>query len=159
MATQTQYLNGSDIALLLEKGNKWVPTLGAKSHKLAVKSATKERVDKDTPNSLYKSKEVKTLEITINVDGFVKIGTDTDGVIADELHAMIKEAKPVKLRYGYRTTPTGGAEYEEGLFIIDSFERTDPASDDATYSASFSNTGEVKTVKATPSSSGSTTGK
>ena len=158
MAT-ISYLNGSDITLLVEKGNKWVPTLGAKSHKISSKSNSKEIVDKDTTNSLYKTKSVNSIEVTLSVDGFVKIGTADDGIIASELYALHKEGKPVKLRYGYRSNAPTDATYEEGMFLIVSIEMTHPAKEEATYSASFSNTGEIKTVKATPSSSGSTNGK
>lgn len=146
--SNTSYLNGSEITLLIEKSGKWIPTLGAKSHKIASKSNSKEIVDKDTTNSLYKSKTVNSIEVTISVDGFVKIGTADDGIIASELYALHKEGKPIKLRYGYRENAPADATYEEGLFIIDSIDLTHPAKEEATYSASFSNTGEVKTVKA-----------
>lgn len=142
----TSYLNGSDITLLIYKGSKWVPTLGAKSHKISGKSNTKEIIDKDTTNSLYKTKSVNSIELTISVDGFVKIGTDPDGIIASEIFALYKEGKPIKLRYGYRDNAPQGATYEEGLFIIDSIDMTHPAKEEATYSATLSNTGEVKTV-------------
>ena len=155
MAT-TSYLNGSDITLLVEKGNKWVPTLGAKSHKISSKSNSKEIVDKDTTNSLYKTKSVNSIEVTLSVDGFVKIGTADDGIIASELYALHKEGKPVKLRYGYRSNAPTDATYEEGMFLIDSIEMTHPAKEEATYSASFSNTGEIKTVKASPTTGGTT---
>lgn len=153
----TTYLNGSDITLLIERDGKWIPTLGAKSHKIAGKSNSKEIVDKDTTNSLYKTKSVNSLEITITVDGFVKIGKDDSGIIASELFALYKAGKPVKLRYGYRNNAPQGATYEEGEFIIDSIDETHPAKEEATYNATFSNTGEVKTVVAsTPSSASST---
>lgn len=141
----TAYLNGSEITLLVEKNSKWVPTLGAKTHKYSGKSNSKEIVDKDTTNSLYKSKTVNSIDITISVDGFVKIGDVQDGIIASEIQELFKKGKPIKLRFGYRETKEG-ATYEEGMFIIDSFEVTTPAKEESTYSASFSNTGEIKTV-------------
>lgn len=144
----TTYLNGSDITLLVERDGKWIPTLGAKSHKIAGKSNSKEIIDKDTTNSLYKTKSVNSLEITITVNGFVKIGTDENGIIASELFALYKAGKPVKLRYGYRKDAPKGATYEEGEFIIDSIDETHPAKEEATYNATFSNTGEIKTVAA-----------
>lgn len=67
------------------------------------------------------------------------------GIIATEIQELFKKGKPIKLRFGYRETKEG-ATYEEGMFIIDSFEVTTPAKEESTYSASFSNTGEVKTV-------------
>lgn len=155
MAT-TSYLNGSDITLLVEKGDKWVLTLGAKSHKISSKSNSKEIVDKDTTNSLYKTKSVNSIEVTLSVDGFVKIGTADDGITASELYALHKEGKPVKLRYGYRSNAPTDATYEEGMFLIDSIEMTHPAKEEATYSASFSNTGEIKTVKASSTTGGTT---
>lgn len=147
----TTYLNGSDITLLIERNGKWLPTLGAKTHKIARKSNSKEIVDKDTTNSLYKTKSVNSLEITITVNGFVKIGTDENGIIASELVALYKAGKPVKLRYGYRNNAPQGATYEEGEFIIDSIDETHTAKEEATYNAAFTNTGEVKTVNASSS--------
>lgn len=57
---------------------------------------------------------------------------------------MFKERKPVKLKYGF-ATDEGTEEHEEGLFVITSLEENSPADDDATYSASFENTGNVET--------------
>lgn len=90
------------------------------------------------------------------MDGFVKIGTADDGIIASELYALHKEGKPVKLRYGYRSNAPTDATHEEGMFLIDSIEMTHPAKEEATYSASFSNTGEIKTVKASSTTGGTT---
>lgn len=154
--SNTSYLNGSEITLFIEKNSKWIPTLGAKSHIISSKSNSKEIVDTDTTNSLYKTKSVNSIEVTLSVDGFVKIGMADDGIIASELYALHKEGKPVKLRYGYRSNPPTGATYEEGMFLIDSIEMPHPAKEEATYSASFSNTGEIKTVKASSTTGGTT---
>jgi len=57
---------------------------------------------------------------------------------------QMKLRKPVKLKYGYTESETGTS-YEEGLFVITNLEESSPADDDATYSATFENTGNVET--------------
>ena len=56
----------------------------------------------------------------------------------------MKARKPVKLKYGFAQETTGD-KYEEGLFVITSLEESSPADDDATYSATFENSGVVET--------------
>lgn len=131
-------INGSDIALFV--GGKMM--LGAKSHKRQVKTTTTVITDKDTDDSLYDKKVVKKVEVTISCDGFIKT-TDTT---IDALETAIMEGKVVTLKYGYKDGK-GGSEpsFTEGEFVVMSFDRTDPASDNSTYSATFVNNGKPKT--------------
>ena len=64
----------------------------------------------------------------------------------DKLLEIMKSRQPVLLKYGFKEEETGDT-YEEGKFVITSLEKTDPAEDDSTYSASFENSGEVTTKK------------
>lgn len=149
--SRTGYVNGSDIALLVNvakegQPEEWKVLLGAKSHKRQVKANTKSIVDKDTENSKFQKKSVKTVDVSISVDCFVKLGED--GISAAEIDDLCMQGKEVKLRYGYRTAQTGDT-YVEGFFIIDSFEESSQAQEEMTFTASFSNSGEVKRVKAT----------
>lgn len=56
----------------------------------------------------------------------------------------MKSREAVKLKYGFAQEEAGD-KYEEGLFVITSLEQTSAAGEDATYSATFENSGEVKT--------------
>ena len=62
----------------------------------------------------------------------------------DKLLEIMKKREAVKLKYGFTQEATG-EKYEEGLFVITSLEQTSPADDDATYTATFENTGNVET--------------
>lgn len=131
-------INGSDIALFV--GGKMM--LGAKSHKRQVKTTTTVITDKDMDDSLYDKKVVKKVEVTISCDGFIKT-TDTT---IDALETAIMEGKVVTLKYGYKEGKGDGApSFTEGEFVVMSFDRTDPASDNSTYSATFVNNGKPKT--------------
>ncbi len=145
---ETKVINGSDIMLFVEvtKGStkKFVPTVAAKSHKISYKASTKTRVTKDTTNSLYEQKSVKTISVSISVDGFVAV--DKDKADTMDLLRLMKTGQAVKAKYGAKEGKAGDS-YEEGMFIIESWDSSSPASEDATYSATLVNTGEVNTVE------------
>lgn len=133
-----QMINGSDIALFV--AGKMM--LGAKTHKRQVKTTTTVITDKDSEDSLYDKKVVKKVEVTITCDGFIKT-TDTT---IDAIESAIMEGKVVTLKYGYKEGKGGESPtLTEGEFIVTSFDRTDPASDNSTYSATFVNNGKPKT--------------
>ena len=138
--TQTTYINGSDIVLAV--GDKVM--LGAKTHMRQIKTTTTDVTDKDIEDSLYDKKVVKKVEITITCDGFCKTG-DTS---LEEIEAAITQGKTVKLRYGYKQGKNGGKSFTEGDFVVSSFDQTDPASDNSTYSATFVNDGKPTKVTA-----------
>lgn len=138
--TETKYINGSDIVVAV--GDKVM--LGAKTHKRQMKTTTTVVTDKDVEDSLYDKKVVKKVEVTITCDGFCKIG-DTS---LEELEEAITQGKKVKLKYGYKQGKNGGKSFTEGDFIVSSFDRTDPASDNSTYSATFVNDGKPSKVTA-----------
>lgn len=138
--TQTAYVNGSDIVLAV--GDKVM--LGAKTHKRQIKTTTTVVTDKDVEDSLYDKKVVKKVEITITCDGFRKTG-DTS---LEEIEEAVTQGKTVKLKYGYKQGKNGGKSFTEGDFIISSFDQTDPASDNSTYSATFVNDGKPTKVTA-----------
>ena len=134
------YINGSDIMLYLDGK----PSLAAKSHKISYKTNTKQIITKDVQNSLYAQKIVTRIDVSISCDALVAVG-DSKSFGSTELLAKLKEAKTVDLRYGNKDN-TGT--FEEGKFIIDSIDITSPAGEEASYTATFSNYGEVKTVPA-----------
>ena len=137
------YINGSDIMLYLDSK----PSLAAKSHKISYKTTSKQIITKDVKNSLYTNKIVTRIDVSISCDALVAVG-DSKSFGSDELLAKLKEAKTVDLRYGNKNN-TGT--FEEGKFIIDSIDISSPAGEEASYTATFSNYGEVKTVPASSS--------
>lgn len=138
--TETKYINGSDIVLAV--GDKVM--LGAKTHKRQIKTTTTVVTDKDVEDSLYERKVVKKVDVTITCDGFCKTG-DTS---IEEIEEAITQGKTVKLKYGYKQGKNGGKSFTEGDFIVSSFDQTDPASDNSTYSATFVNDGKPTKVTA-----------
>lgn len=123
----------------------YTPQAAATSHTITYSGETKERVTKDTANGAYSEKKVTKLGVSIKCEALVSFG-DTAGY--DKLLAVMKAREAVKLKYGFAQEETGD-KYEEGMFVITSIEQSSAAGEDATYSATFENSGEVKTSTAT----------
>lgn len=135
---------GKDIMVYVNTGTAevpvWSPTAAATSHKITNSSETKQRKTKDNV-ALWGEKRVVGLSTAVSVEA---LSSDDAVVSYESLLAMWKTGEPVLLKYS-ATTEAAGDKYEEGLFIIASLDETAPADADATYSASFENTGEVST--------------
>lgn len=150
-AAKAQYVEGGSLMLYFADSTtategtvKWLPSLGAKSHKISQKAELKTRLTKDTDSSDWEEKEIKKLSVTITVDGLVAVKEGAFGY--DSLDEAQLAKKTVKVRYGAKADQLKG-KYKEGLFIIESLEQTSPAgSEDTTYSATLVNTGAVKVV-------------
>lgn len=119
----------------------YTPQAAATSHTITYSGETKERVTKDSGNGAYSEKKVTKLGVSIKCEALVSFG-DTAGY--DKLLTVMKEREAVKLKYGF-TQEESGDKFEEGLFVITSIEQSSAAGEDATYSATFENSGEVKT--------------
>lgn len=144
--TKGDYIEGRDIMLFVNSGASesnptWVKTAAATSHTISYSGETKERVTKDTENGAFSQKSVTKLSCTITCEALKTFDADMG---YDTLLKQMKLRKPVKLKYGYTESETGTS-YEEGLFVITNLEESSPADDDATYSATFENTGNVET--------------
>lgn len=144
-------VDGNDLLLYVDQGSQpetpqWVAVANATSHQITTNSETKERVTKDVAGK-WKGKQVTGLSTSIKCDALV----GKEGYGYWDLLKIQKQGKPVKLKYGLREgLEQEGDEYEEGLFIITTLERNDPAKEDSTMSATFENTGEVATKTAAP---------
>ena len=121
----------------------YTATAASKSHSINYSGETKERVTKDTGGGAWGDKRVTKLGVSIKVEALTVYNVDCG---YDKLLEIMKSRKPVLLKYGFKEEETGDT-YEEGKFVITSLEKNDPADDDSTYSASFENSGEVKTKK------------
>ncbi len=119
----------------------YTPQAAATSHTVTYTGETKERITKDTGNGAYSEKKVTKLGVSIKCEALVSFG-DTAGY--DKLLEVFKSREPVKLKYGF-TEEASGDKYEEGMFVITSMEQSSPAGEDATYSATFENSGPVET--------------
>ena len=140
------YIEGRDLMVFVDTsdgsgGPTWTKTSAATSHTISYSAETKERVTKDTDNGAFSQKSVTKLSVSISVEALTTYQADCG---FKSLLKMYKERKPVKLKYGF-ATDEGTEEHEEGLFVITSLEESSPADDDATYSATFENTGNVET--------------
>lgn len=137
------YVEGRDLMVYIFETDTYKPQAAATSHRITYSGETKERVTKDSSNGAFSNKKVTKLSVTIQCEALTLFGT---GNVYEKLLAIMKSRQPVKLKYGY-TEEAGGASssYEEGMFVITSLEQSSPADDDATYSATFENDGNVET--------------
>lgn len=140
MATKTGYINGSDI--LIKIGGKAVGH--CTTHSVSYSAETKERAVKPVASaslssSLWKGKGITALSVTISAEG-LRNYDETEGGFKTLINAW-KTAQPVQV-VGFERE-SDQTPYLSGNFIIASMDETDPAQDDATYSISLENDGEI----------------
>lgn len=150
MARQSgNIIEGRDLMLYIEtmvgESLSYVAQAAATSHTITYTGETKERVTKDSSNGAYSEKAITKLGVSIKCEALVSFG---DAAGYETLLGLMKNRKAVKLKYGFAQEQAGD-KYEEGLFVITSLEQTSAAGEDATYSATFENSGEVKTTSKT----------
>ena len=144
--TNGDIIEGRDLMLYINTAADaatptYTPQAAATSHTITYTGETKERITKDTASGAYSKKKVTKLGVSIKCEALVSFG---DSAGYDKLLAVMKSREAVKLKYGFAQEEAGD-KYEEGLFVITSLEQTSAAGEDATYSATFKNSGEVKT--------------
>jgi TP901-1 family phage major tail protein len=122
------------------------PQAAATSHTITYTGETKERVTKDSANGAYSQKKVTKLSVTIKCDALVSYNAAAG---YDKMLAAFKSREAVKLKYAF-IDEQAGEKHEEGMFVITNLEQASPAGEDATYSATFENTGAVETIIVTP---------
>ncbi len=138
--TKTGYCNGSD--MLLYVGDK--PVGHCSTHTTTINSETKDRAvkpvsTKGISSGLWKGKGVVGLSVSISAEGLCFYQETENGYKATL--AMIAKGQSVDVKCMERGNDD--KPYLTGKFVIASLERTDPAQDDATYSISLENDGEV----------------
>ncbi len=92
-------------------------------------------------DGLWDEKSISKRSVSVSTDCLVC--KDETGATYDELLEAMDSGTPVKLKYAYAGEEN--KKYRVGLFVITSLQRNDSADDDSTYSASFENTGKVRT--------------
>lgn len=143
--TNGDIIEGRDLMLFVNTGTSdtpvWQAQAAATSHTITYSGETKERTTKDTASGAYSKKKVTKLSVSIKCEALVSYG-DTAGY--DALLTALKSREEVMLKYGFSDEDSGD-KYEEGMFVITSLEQSSPAGEDATYSATFENSGGVDT--------------
>lgn len=152
--TKQGYVNGSD--LLAKVAGK--PTGHATSHTTTFNSETKERAVKPVAtqpvgSGLWKEVVVNGLGVEVKCEGLCFYQETENGF--KPILTEWKKGQPVELELFERENDE--KPYLSGMFIITSIERTAPAGDDVTYSASFKSTG-MPTIDETGITEGETTG-
>lgn len=138
--TKTGYCNGSDMLLYI--GGKAVGH--CTTHTTTINSETKDRAVKPAASKgisagLWKNKGVVGLSVSISAEGLVFYQETESGY--KSCLAMIAKGQSVEVKCMERESTD--TPYLSGKFVVASLERTDAAQDDATYSISLENDGEV----------------
>ena len=137
--TKKGYCNGSDMLLYVDG-----KAIGhCTSHTTTLSTETKERAVKPAASAtvsagLWKGKGVVGLSVSISADGLVFYEEAEGGYKTILSKWKVGQAVQAKCMERESEDP-----YLTGNFVITSLERTDPANDDASYSISLENDGEV----------------
>lgn len=138
--SKTGYCNGSDMLLYID--GKAVGHCS--THTTTINSETKDRAVKPAATAgitagLWKGKGVVGLSVSISAEGLCFYQETENGY--RQILSMIGKGQSVKVECMERENSE--TPYLTGKFVIASLERTDPAQDDATYTISLENDGEV----------------
>ena len=128
--------------MLLYIGGK--PVGHCTTHTTTINSETKDRAVKPVASAsisagLWKNKGVTGLSVSISAEGLVFYQEAENGY--KSCLAMIAKGQSVDVKCMEREN--ADKPYLTGKFVVASLERSDPAQDDATYSISLENDGEV----------------
>ena len=142
----TAFRSGTDLILGVVKEVNKVPTffpLGYSTGcKISDSTETGQRKTKESEDSNWNVKYVKSLSETITADGFVYDSVAASSISFPDLKEAWLSKATVTLRYKYR----GGEDLYQGEFIITSLENDGQAGDDEKWSVTFENSGPVGEV-------------
>lgn len=148
MAT-TGYVHGSDLLVgFVNTSDVFQPLGHCKSCTISNKSETKSRAHKEQSNSgKWDEKVVSKNSVSITAEGFVCYDSSEARGYSKLVDSWMN-GEVLTVRYAYREEED--TNYFEGKFIITSLEEVGPADDDATYTLTLENSGEItqKPVKA-----------
>lgn len=138
--TKTGYCNGSDMLVYI--GGKAVGH--CTTHTTTITSETKERAVKPAASKgisagLWKGKGVVGLSVSISAEGLVFYQETESGY--KSCLSLVSKGQSVEVKCMERENTD--KPYLSGKFVIASLERTDAAQDDATYSITLENDGEI----------------
>lgn len=145
-------VNGKDLMLFTEIGNKFTAIALATSCKLTVSGETLDTASKDSGK--WTEKMLKKLSFSASSENCFSADADINGY--DALMTVMLTMKPIKIQVGIPTNadadelPANGWESPatayEGMALITSLELNAPDGDKATFSVSFDGTGALKKV-------------
>lgn len=136
------YEHGSDLLAGRFINDTFVGFGHSRSCTISDSAETKERMTKEiSQTGKWSEKVVSRLRTSISTEGFKFYG---DSLGYEQLKAAMYAAEPIVLRYCRRGEES--IKYWQGNFVITSLELNAPADDDASYSATFENSGEVTAV-------------
>lgn len=154
MGQQKGYVNGSDLLLFVVEGTGSTATEKAighcTSHTATFNTETKDVAVKPVSSqaqgsgSLFKEKRIVGLSVQVKCDGLHFYGESEEGLKG--LLAKWADGEPVNLKLYERKTSTSQDSpdpYCSGAFVISTLENTAPAGDDASYTATFDNSGPL----------------
>jgi predicted secreted protein len=117
--------------------------------KVSTSVETKTRQTKEATNGLFKEKYVSSISETITADGLVAKDPDSERPTYAELKALQLAGKPIEAQYSVRDGQTRNfktAAGYKGMYVITSLEITGQSGEDAKYSVTLENSGEIKAV-------------
>lgn len=143
--TKSGYVAGGD--LILSIGGK--PVGHCTSHSITINSETKERAVKPLGTEAlkaakFKEKGVVGVNVSISAQGLAFYAETEYGYKSCLAAVSAGEAVAVKCYERKLSSDTADKVYLEGNFVITSLEQSAAMGEDATYSISLENTGEVK---------------
>lgn len=140
----SKFRSGTDLILGIVEDNTFKPLGYSTGCKISDSTETGERTTKESADSDWKEKYIKSLSETITADGFVYDSVAATSVSLPDLKSLWLNKTVVKVRYKYRTD----GDLYQGDFIITSLEQDGPAGDDEKWSITFENSGAVAAVSA-----------
>lgn len=140
----SKFRSGTDLILGIVVDNTFKPLGYSTGCKISDSTETGERTTKESADSDWKEKYIKSLSETITADGFVYDSVAATSVSLPDLKSLWLSKTVVKVRYKYRTD----GDLYQGDFIITSLEQDGPAGDDEKWSITFENSGAVAAVSA-----------
>lgn len=146
MSTTKNVLDGTDLILSVD-GKALGFSTGCK---ISTSAETGERMTKEAASGKWKEKYVKSFSESISADGCVLTDGGEEMPTYDQLKAMMLKGEPITATYSVRTEnsregKTAGG--YTGQYLITSLDLDGQAGDDAKYSISLENCGEVKLVE------------
>ena len=135
------YKPGSDLLVFVDgkaigHSSTCTITYGTESKERAVKPPAS---DTSVNVGKWTEKNVSKLTVQIQAEGFSFYDEAESGF--EELRALWRAAQPVLCKYAHRGEEA--TKYESGKFVISNLSETAPAGDDATYSITLENSGQV----------------
>ena len=137
---KTGIIDGGDIVVLVEAGGTFKPIGHSESCKISTSTSFRERRTKQTNG---KERQADETDTNVAVESLTLYGSYSYFDLKEKQLAKEK----LKIKYAPETEEAGDR-YEEGMFFIDSLDRSDKVGEDSKVSVSFvqASQPEIKTV-------------